>query len=385
MNVIEVLDHFPKISETFILREILAMQKKDIDIQVFAFSNPHEDIVHHEVKEVHKVTYFLKTRISQKIFAHLFWFVHSPSHYIKTALFAMNPNHGIRQLFLRNLHEVVLISNQKPDHIHAHWSKSTDFALLVFLLTDIPFTFTTHRIEIYDQPSKNIKIKSELAKKHITVTEDNKRYLINHFKIDINDIAVVHSAIDFTKNYPVADSKGKNTILTIARLEKIKGLDVLIRACSILKEDNYIFQCQIIGDGSERDNLIGMIKKLNLTRDVILTGNKTQKEVIELLAGAKLLVLPSRSEAWPNVFTEAMACRVPIIGTNVRGIPEIIEDGVNGFLVNPDNVDMLVEKIKILITNESLRRKFIEGGYQKAFEQFNLDTESSKLLDIWKS
>jgi colanic acid/amylovoran biosynthesis glycosyltransferase len=384
MKVIEIIDIFPKVSETFILREILAMQKKGVDIEVFAFKGSNESTIHHEVSDVRDVKYFPKTTFMHKIYAHLYWFFHRPFSYLKTAAFAMNPHHGIIRLFSENLYDAIIIYNQKPDHIHAHWLKSSDFAMLIHLLTGISYTFTTHRAEIFDTPSKNYKIKSKLAKKHITVTEYNRQYIIHQFGVDKEDITVIHSALDFTKDYPIADSKGKNTIVSIARLEKVKNLDTLIYACSTLKKKKFDFECLIAGEGSEKGYLEELIKNLNLSHEVKLLGYRTQDEIIELLSRAKLLVLSSRSEGWPNVFTEAWACKVPVIGPNVTGIPDILQDGEDGFLVEPDDIDMLVERIEIMFTNESLRKKFIEKGYQKAFEDFNINLESNKLLQIWK-
>ena len=384
MKVIELLDKFPKISETFILREILAMQKRGIDIEVFAFIRSNEDVVHQEVQEVRKITYLPDVPLLRKIYAHFYWFWKKPTHYVKTAAIASNPNNGITSLFLGNLHAVITIHDRKPDHIHAHWPKSSDFAMLAYLLAGIPFSFTTHRYEIFDKPSKNYRIKSKLAKKHVTVTEYNRQYIIHNFGVMRSEVSVVHSAIDFKKDYPVADCKGKNTIISIARLEKIKGIDVLIQACAILKKENILFECLIVGDGTERANLERLMKELNLINEVVLVGYKTQEEVFRLLSRAKLLVLPSRSESLGNVFTEARACRVPVIGPNTRGVPEVIADGEDGFLVEPDNIDELVNKIKILLTNEPLRREFIEKGYKKAFEEFNIDHETGKLLELWK-
>lgn len=103
MKVIEILDRFPKISETFILREILAIQKKGIDIEVFAFEKYFENVVHPQVNEVKKVTYFLKTCGWQKVYAHFYWIFHAPFAYTKTAIFAANHGHGLRNVFFNYL------------------------------------------------------------------------------------------------------------------------------------------------------------------------------------------------------------------------------------------------------------------------------------------
>jgi colanic acid/amylovoran biosynthesis glycosyltransferase len=385
MRVIEVLDEFPKISETFILREILAMQKKGVDIGVFAFIRSNEGIVHPEVQDVRNITYFPDIPFFGKVYAHFYWFWKEPARYVKTAAIAANRNNGITSLFLGNLSHVIIIHDRKPDHIHAHWPKASDFAMLVYLLTGIPFTFTTHRYEIFDNPPKNYRIKSRLAKKHVTVTEYNRQYIMKNFGVEGSEISVVHSGLDFEKSYPMADSGGKNTIISIARLKKIKGIDVLIKACAILKKENIPFECLIVGDGVERADLEVLIRELHLSKEVSLLGYKTQEEVFRLLSKAKVLALPSRSESLGNVFTEARACRVPVIGPNTRGVPEVITDGVDGFLVEPDNIEELVQKIKILLTNEPLRREFIEKGYKKAFEEFNIARETGKLLELWNA
>jgi glycosyltransferase involved in cell wall biosynthesis len=121
----------------------------------------------------------------------------------------------------------------------------------------------------------------------------------------IRNISLIHSALDFSKIYPVADSRGKNTLVSIARLEKVKNLDARMYACAILKGEEIPFECLIVGDGSERTRLEGMIKGMNLPEEVRLLGYKEQEEVFALLGRAKLLVLTSRSAGWPNVFTEA--------------------------------------------------------------------------------
>ncbi|HQP92126.1 MAG TPA: glycosyltransferase, partial [Candidatus Omnitrophota bacterium] len=109
------------------------------------------------------------------------------------------------------------------------------------------------------------------------------------------------------------------------------------------------------------------------------------KEVFELLSKAKLMVLPSRSESLSVALMEAMACRVCAIGPDMMGNPELITDGISGFLVRPDNAYELAGKIKQLLLNDELRNRMKEAAYAKVRKDFNLKIETEKLFQIWKN
>ncbi len=384
MKVIYILDTFPKISETFILNEILEMQKKGIVIEIYAFSKANEDKFHSGVINIKKIEYCSKLKMIEELRYHIYLLLTRPINYLKTLLFSLNRKNQVLKLFLSKLSFMLLIVKARPDHIHAHFGhRTSSMAMLIKLLYGVPFTFTTHRYDIFDTPPRNYRIKSELAKKHVTISEYNKQYMVTNFGVEETDIEVIHCGVDFNRKFPLADSKGRNVIISIARLEKHKGLDNLIKACLELKRHNFKFQCLIVGEGSYKSELNKLICDCGLTKEVELLGSKTQDKVFDLLSKAKIGVLPSRSEGIPVSLMEAMACRVPAIGPDVNGVSELIEDGKCGFLVPPDNINMLVEKIKILLTDENLRTKFIENGYEKVFKEFNLERETDKLLKIW--
>lgn len=385
MKVIYILDVFPKISETFILNEILEIQRKGITIEVFAFSRANEDKIHPSVKEINYLYYLPRKNFCKLVYAHLYWFFKKPHTYAKALLFALRPSNEISKLFLKNLYDVILISGRDADHIHAHFGRvSSNLALLTHLLTGVDFTFTTHRYDIFESPSRNYKIKSTLAKRHIAISEYNKKYIVERFGVDEEKISVIHSGIDFEQTFPPVKHNGEAIIISVARLDKQKGLDNLIKACYKLKKQGIIFKCLILGEGPERRKLEKLIEELNLVDEVKLLGNKTQSEVFESLATAAIKVLSSRSEGIPVSLMEAMALRVPVIGPNVNGVSELIENGKCGFLVLPNDIDSLVEKIKVLLSNDELRKGFAEAAYNKVLKDFNLEIETDKLVKIWK-
>lgn len=385
MKVIYILDSFPGISETFVLNEILEMQRKGVTIEVCSFSKTQHSKTHLKVKDVHKVYYFVPNQYIRKVLAHFYWVCKAPVRYFKIVLLALWPSNSIGKVFLWHLDYVLMVSRQKPDHIHAHFGrKSSDFAMLVFLLTGIGFSFTTHGYDIFNKPAKNYKLKSSLSRKHITVSQYNKNYIKEKFNVRPENIYVIHCGVDFNRILP-RNNYAKNLIVAIARLVKLKGLDNLIKACSDLKKDGFSFECLIAGEGPERNALESLINKLDLKSEVKLLGNLTQDEIFGLLTKAKLKVLPSRSESMGVALMEAMMMKVPVIGPKVKGVPELIQDGENGFLIEPDDVPTLVNRMKILLSDNKLRERFSENAYQKVFKDFNLETETNKLLTIWEN
>lgn len=384
MKILYILDSFPKLSETFILNEIVEVQNKGVDVEVFAFSKPNETISHPNVSLVKRVVYY------QKKINLLKWHFHFLRYhflnYFKTLLFSLNRDNQVLKLFITKIDFVFLIGEAKPNHIHAHFGRqASDMAMLVNLLYGIPFTFTTHRYDIFDYPPRNYKIKSRLAKKHITISKFNKRYIIDKFHVADDNITVIHCGVDFNRRFPKHQLNSKNIILCVARLEKLKGIDVLIKTCNELRMKRVDFECLILGDGSERTNLESLIKHYSLIQRVKLLGYKTQDEVFDLLSNACIQVLASRSEGIPVALMESMAIKVPVIGPKIHGVPELIEDGVNGFLVEPENVDKFTDRIDVLLKNAELRMQFGENGYRKVEKEFNLQTEVEKLYRIWNS
>ncbi|MBF0571956.1 MAG: glycosyltransferase family 4 protein [Candidatus Omnitrophica bacterium] len=361
------------------------MQRKGVSITVYSCYKVNESKIHKKVKEVKEVIYFDRFKFFNQIYAHFFWFFRNPCKYLRLLFFSLKRSNGIFKLYLKYLYEVILIERSNPEHIHAHYGCiASDMSLLVHLLTGIPFTFTSHGVDIFFSPPQNYKIKTKLSKKHITISEYNKNYILTKFRVDENKLAVIHSGIDFSQNFPDPKNREENLIISVARLEHKKGIDNLIKACLRLKGKNINFQCLIVGEGTERLILENLINDYDLTNEVKLLGFMTQDEVFELLSKARIKILPSRSETMGVALMEAIAMRVPVIGPNVLGVPELIEDNVSGFLVNPDDVDTLADKIRILLTNDKLRSSFSEIAYKKITIDFNLKIETDKLLSIWK-
>lgn len=385
MKVAYILTSFPSISKTFIINEIVAMQDKGVEINVYSFFDPGEKVMHPKVKLIKNILHFKPRQWKKILFAHIYWLFRKPAGYFSCFCLALTPSNKLLRIFLSDLVHVREVYSFKPDLLHAHFGgRPADFCMLVKLLTGIPFTFTTHGYDIHRQPCGNLRLKTLQSYRHITISEFNKLTLSEMFRAPIEKISVIRCGIDFKYPLPVAKPGKDNLIISVARLEHIKGLDVLIRACKILEDRGIDFFCRVIGGGPEKTYLEKLIIELGLRNKISLEGALTHDKVFGFLEKSALMVLPSRSESLSVALMEAMACRVPVIGPDLMGNPELVTNGVSGFLVRPEDVEGLADRMIRLLGDDLLRSKFCSLAYEKVRRSFNLETETDKLFNVWQ-
>lgn len=174
-------------------------------------------------------------------------------------------------------------------------------------------------------------------------------------------------------------------IVSSSRLTPKNGLNYLIKATAEVAKTIKNVRLIIIGDGEQKDELQELIKSLNLEKEAQLFGFVPPAEVPHYLNLADVFVRPSLDEGFGNSFIEAMACRIPVIGTNVGGIPDIIVDGKNGFMVNPADIEGLSEAILKVLTNDALQFRFAEEGYKTVKEKFDWNVVFKKIADVYQT
>jgi glycosyltransferase involved in cell wall biosynthesis len=159
-------------------------------------------------------------------------------------------------------------------------------------------------------------------------------------------------------------------ILCVAMHNEKKALDVLIRAVALLDDVKPPFKLILVGDGPLHQHLKDLALSLKVHKRIAFLGFQGRTEVVKLLHGCELFVLPSRSEPFGIAIIEALACKKPVVATSVGGIPEIIEHGINGILVDPDNPSALAEALRTLLTDNDLRRTLAANGYVTVQRRF---------------
>lgn len=227
----------------------------------------------------------------------------------------------------------------------------------------------------------------------VTVSEEQKRKLASS-GIRNKKIWVVHNAVEHSLNrngfsaqrereffQELNIPRGSKLVVTAGRFSPEKGHRYLIEAIAKLpqKKDIFFVFC---GDGVCRGDLERQAKKVGVMEQLRFPGFR--QDLQEFFSIMDLLVLPSLTEGLPNVVLEAFACAKPVVATRVGGVPEIVEDGVNGFLVPPANPRLLAEAIINCLSSKGLGRSFGEAGYQKVKSGFTFESQTQKLERIYK-
>lgn len=169
---------------------------------------------------------------------------------------------------------------------------------------------------------------------------------------------------------PLDDGTKSKTIITVSRLVPKNGVDILIKAIAEVKKSIPDIRCLILGDGPEKEKLELVTKDYGLWTDIEFLGNIPNEKIYEHLSKSDVFVRPSRSEGMGNAFLEALSAGIPIIGTPVGGIPDIIEDRKTGLFCEVENPKDLAEKILLLLHNENLSQKIVENGQKMIKERF---------------
>lgn len=262
-----------------------------------------------------------------------------------------------------------ILKKIKPDVIHTQNIDMGVGGYLAKLFLETPYVVYGRGGDIYSPwMFKNTisKIIIKNAGVVIALTEDMKKEML---KIYNRDIIVIPNGLDILRFKNISKEKNRRLmniandekiIIFVGRLHPVKGVEYLIEAMENIKQKNPKIRLIIVGDGSERDKLEQHVKKLDLEKNVLFVGEIPNENIPKYLALADVLVLPSLKEGFPNIILEAMASDLPIVATNVGGIPEIIKNGENGFLVEPKKSKAIAEKVLLLIENEKLRNMIIE-------------------------
>lgn len=283
-----------------------------------------------------------------------------------------------------------IIKKIQPDILHAHYASS--YGLLGALINYHPFVLSVWGSDIYDFPNKNFLnraiIKYNLRKADVILSTSkvmadevkkytNKPIEITPFGVDVN----------FFKP-AIKENKKKITIGTIKTLEKKYGIDYLIKAFAILdKRLNGEIEIELIvgGQGSQREYLFELTRQLGIAQKVTFTGFLSGSEVIETYNKFDIAVFPSISESFGVAAVEAQACGLPVIVSNVGGLPEATQPGKSSLLVEKENVEQLADAMEKLVRNKDLRVKMGETGREYIINNYNIEDNLGRVEDIYKN
>lgn len=294
-----------------------------------------------------------------------------------------------------------ILKSTDPDLLHLHlWNPGgCRYAFSAVDKRSTKLISTEHDPFPISKLKKGIKKKALKKTDHtITVSDTNKKLMLKLYPEVKGKISTVHNGIDldqFDKSIITFSTQAKDKvrekifkaahddfiILTIAELHPRKGLSYLIEAFKKIQEQKTKTKLVIVGKGPQKAKLEKLIKKLELSDSVILAGH--QDEIPQILKSADLFVLPSVKEAFGLVLLEAMAAQLPIIATEVGGIPEIIQNHKSGELVPPQDYEALADKILAVMSNNALMQKLAYMGHHrvKTFDITEMVRKTENIYD----
>ena len=173
-------------------------------------------------------------------------------------------------------------------------------------------------------------------------------------------------------------------ILYVGRLHKEKGVKYLVEAFKTVKQWHPDVVLLIVGEGSEKENLVFQAKQLGLQQSIMFMDFLPHEMLPELYNSCDILSLPSIAEAFGMVLIEAMACGKPVVGSRVGGINDIIEDSENGFLVEPGRPDQLAEKIHLILSDKKLLKRLGTKARKKVEDKYSYYAVAKKAMSIYE-
>ncbi|MFZ5571440.1 MAG: glycosyltransferase family 4 protein [Thermodesulfobacteriota bacterium] len=399
-----ILKGYPRISETFISNEILGLERLGFHIRIFSMRQPRESFCHASVRRIRARADYLPEMLAA---APLNFFTANallafcrPKRYAAAFMTALRRYRRTRKAatWKHLLQAGYLVKRLAPDagvtHLHAHFAHSpASVAMFASLLSGIPYSFTAHAKDIYTSDPEQLREKISRAKMVVTCTEYNRRHLL---ALSAGIHTPIHRSYHGIDTGMFAPEKSSNQppgppfrILTVARLIPKKGLPTVYHAVKRIQEQGLAVEHDLIGDGDDRDKILGLIAKLGLSSIARWRGTLPHHQVLEYYKRADLFVLGCEiapngdRDGIPNVLIESMAMGVPVVATTVSAIPELVVHGRTGLLVSPGEPEEMARAMTTLLTDNRLRNTIISEARQAVRKKFDNRTLIHEMAELY--
>jgi colanic acid/amylovoran biosynthesis glycosyltransferase len=370
-----LVSRFPLITETFILREIIELERLGQPVRLVPMIRENPTVVHEAARPW----------VGRALFSP--WKIGFPWSRIPLLLRLVagtitRPATLLRTvaLFPKSVWLARQLEREGVTHLHAHFATHpATMALVISTLTGIPFSFTVHAHDIQlDRSLLRWKIRE--AQFVRSISGYNRRFLEELYPEARGKIDVIHVGVPLPAD--IRPLPAQPRVLCVAAHKPYKGLPVLIEACRILRREGVPFHCDVIGDGPMRPELEAM----NHDNVVTLLGPRNEDEVARMMDEAMLFVLPSiiapdgQMEGIPVALMEALAHGRPAVTTRISGIPELVRDGENGLLVEPGDPVALARAVRTLLEDRERAAVMGARGREIVRDEFELRSCTAQLL-----
>jgi glycosyltransferase involved in cell wall biosynthesis len=391
-RVAYVIGTYPRLTTTFIDREIQMLRSRGVDVGVFSIRRPDAPLSPDQRRLGSEVTYLLPTTTRAVVMAHLraatrpaYWRV------LLRLLARPHPSLRDRALTVAHVAEGVLAAaamRSSPwDRVHAHFvDRAAVVALTAARLQRLPYSATAHAADIYVSPVL-LEDKLHEADFVATCTAYNRAHLSAVAPgLAPDRLVLAHHGLDLERYDPPARAHTEHPlVLAVGQLRAKKGFADLLTACRLLVDRGRQVRCTIVGEGPERPRLERRIAELELGAHVTMAGALPHEQVLDWYRRAEVFTLPCTTgddgdrDGLPNVILEAMAMELPVVSTDTSAVPEAVEHGTTGLLVRPGDPAGLADALDALIGDSELRGRMGRAGRKVVLERFDIATNTSTL------
>ena len=392
MKIAYFVNQYPKVSHSFIRREILAMERQGFEVQRIALRGWKESLPDAEDRqEQEKTQYVLRTGLLGLLVPWLLRLLRSPLRMSSALCLAIRLS---RQTDGRLLHHLVCVAEasrilswvaaSQARHLHAHFgTNSAEIAMQMRVLGGPPFSFTVHGPDEFLAPlGLEDKIRRSAFAVAISSFGRSQLYLRTAAAL-WPKVRVVHCGLEpgfysGSTSAPAANSR----LVCVGRLCEAKGQLLLIDAVAQLNQRGVRVELVLAGDGPMRTEIEKMVREFGLQDRVRITGWISSDRVRDEILAARALVLPSFAEGLPVVIMEALALRRPVITTYIAGIPELVKARENGWLIPAGSICALTAAIEDCLSRSTDElEKMGDAGRRLVIERHSIDVEAGKLAN----
>jgi glycosyltransferase involved in cell wall biosynthesis len=407
LRVAYVVRSWPRLSQTFIVNEMLALEQLGLALVVFSMSHSGEPIVQERVGAVRAPIHSLDAARARPRFrraaGHVRVLARSPRRYLGTLAFVVMGRQLARgyttttraACFGHAVHIAATLHRDRASagpvaRIHAHFAHDPALVgLLAHRLTGISFSLTAHARDLYGIPEGTLATRTRAADAVVTCCRANADYLAR--TVGTDRLHLVHHGVDLDQFRPAPRSvdAGPPTILSVGRLVEKKGFADLLRASAHLQRTGVDFRLVICGDGPLRAELEQLRHELHIEERVELIGALPQHELVprfqqaDVFALVPLVAADGDRDGVPNVLVEAMACGVPVVTTAVGGIPDLVCHDGNGLVAQPCDIGDIAHHLAVLLEDEPRRRALGREARATVEAHFDARVAATRLATLF--
>ncbi|WP_127126226.1 glycosyltransferase [Georgenia sp. SYP-B2076] len=394
---------WPRLSQTFIVNEVLALERLGVDLEIFAMAASGETVRQPQVDEVRAPVICLGPAPAAG--DHRFLAAREPERFAAAARFARaNPDlasgyatattsecfeHAVRiaARALRAAEAGVPVA-----HLHAHFAHDPALvAHLVHRLTGLPYSLTAHARDLYQIPPRSLRVRADGATSVLTCCRANLDFLGGRLgAATASRVRLIHHGVDLRRFAPGPPRPARAVVrvLSVGRLVEKKGFPDLLRACAGIAADRS-FTLTVLGDGPMRTALERLRDELGL-RDVVAFAGEHDSDAValamrdaDLFALTPFVTADGDRDGLPNVVVEALASGLPVVATAAGGVGEAVRHGHNGLLAQPRDVAAIGANLAALVDDPALRRELGARARVTVEESFDVDRAARELVEVF--